>query len=68
MTGIRRGNELIIPCRFCAYAQKEKILNAWCMAYPTGKGKPDMVYFDNKPCPKFKAGEDLLPYELQIKN
>ena len=68
MIGMRHGNERIIPCRIDAYAQKGKILNAWCMAYPTGKGKPDMVYFDNKPCPKFKAWEDLLQYELQIKN
>lgn len=66
MNGLRHGDEQKIPCRKCANAQKGKILNARCLAYPNEKGKPDEVYFDNKPCPKFKSGEDLLPYEIKI--
>ena len=64
--GLRRGNKKTIPCRTCLNAKKGQILSARCRAYPNDKGKPDEVYFDNAPCPRYKAGEDLLPYEIEI--
>lgn len=66
MTGMRRCNEEKMQCRTCAHAEKEHIGKARCEAYPDGAGKPDDVYFDNAPCPKYKQGEDLLPFEIQI--
>lgn len=64
MIGLRRGDEKLIPCRTCTNAEKEHILRAKCHAYP--EGKPDDVYFDNAPCPRYKRGEDLLKYEIEI--
>lgn len=66
MTGMRRCNEEKMACRFCAYAEKEHIGRCYCAKYPDGIYKPNDVYFENAPCPKFKQGEDLLPYEIQI--
>mgnify|MGYP007128600336 CR=1 FL=1 len=64
MTGMRTCDVEKMQCRTCVYAEKEHIGKAECEAYP--EGKPDDVYFDNASCPKYKKGEDLLPYEIQI--
>lgn len=64
MTGMRTCNEKKVHCRFCAFAEREHICRGECEKYPDGK--PDEVYFENSDCPKFKRGEDLLPYEIEI--
>lgn len=64
MTGIRTCNEKKMHCRFCAFAEREHIGRGECTEYPDGK--PGDVYFDNSKCPKFKQGEDLLPFEIEI--
>lgn len=64
MAGMRTCNEEEIHCRFCQSAERERIGRGTCKEYPDGK--PDDVYFDNANCPKFKRGEDLLPYEIVI--
>lgn len=66
MIGIQRCNEEKMACRFCEHAEKEHIGRGSCDVYPEPKGKPNDVYFDNAPCPKFERGEDLLPYEIVI--
>lgn len=66
MIGMRRCNEKKMACRFCAHAEKEHIGRCYCTEYPDGIYKRNDVYFENAPCPKFKQGEDLLPYEIQI--
>ena len=66
MTGMRMPDVNKIACRFCGHAEKEHIARAHCKEYPEGVWKPKEVCFDNAPCPKFKEGEDLLPYEIQI--
>ena len=53
-----------MACRYCRFAEKEHIGRGYCSQYP--KRKPHDIYFDNAPCPKFKRGEDLLPYEIEI--
>ncbi len=63
---MRRCDEEKMKCRFCAHAEKQHIGAGRCEEYPDEKGKPRDVYFDNAPCPKFKEGEDLLPYENTI--
>lgn len=55
-----------IACRYCVIAEKEHIARYYCSEYPEPEGKPSEVMFDNAPCPKFKKGEDLLPYEIEI--
>lgn len=66
MTGMQRCDEEKMQCRFCRFAEKEHIGRGYCVCYPEPKRKPDDVYFDNAPCPKFERGEDLLPYEIRI--
>lgn len=66
MTGMRTCNEELMQCRTCAYAEKEHIGRGYCSQYPDPKGKPRDVYIENASCPKYKEGEDLLPYEIQI--
>lgn len=66
MIGMRRCDEEQMQCRYCQFAEKEHIGRSYCISYPKDIRKPDDVYFDNAPCPKFKEGEDLLLYEIQI--
>lgn len=63
MTGMRICDVTKMACRNCKFATKEHIGGSGCAQY---QDKPDDVYFDNAPCPKFGQGEDLLPYEIQI--
>jgi len=64
MTGMRSCDEKKMQCRFCAFAEREHIGRGKCEKYPDGK--PDDVYFQNADCQRFKRGEDLLPYEIEI--
>lgn len=66
MIGMQTCNEEKMACRFCIFAEREHIGRCYCVAYPDGVYKPHDVYFQNASCPKFKQGEDLLPYEIQI--
>lgn len=66
MIGMRSCNEEKMACRFCTHAEKEHIGRGYCSEYPKGIYKPRDVYIENAPCPNFKRGEDLLPYEIQI--
>ncbi len=64
MRGLRTPDVKKIACRYCSNARKGGIAQGRCTVYPDGK--PDGVIFYNKPCPKYKKGEDLLPYEIEI--
>lgn len=58
---MRSCNVEKMACRYCEHAQVGHIRWGFCEQYP--KYKPEKVYFENKECPKFKRGVDLLPYE-----
>lgn len=64
MTGMRTCDEKKMACRHCDHAERGHIGRGECEEYPDGK--PDDVYFDSAKCPKFKKGEDILPYEIDI--
>lgn len=61
---MNRCDEEKMQCRYCKFAQKEHIGWSHCVQYPVDK--PDDVYFENAPCPKFEQGIDLLPFELTM--
>ncbi|WP_414150315.1 hypothetical protein ACIZ62_12895 [Acetobacterium carbinolicum] len=63
MIGLRRSNAEKIHCRTCKHAEKSHICRGRCEIF---EHKPDDVYFDNAPCPKYEKGEDLLKYEIEI--
>ncbi len=66
MTGMHIPNVEKIACRRCKHAEKEHLARAYCEEFPEGIWKPNEVVFKNAPCPKFKQGKDLLPYEIEI--
>lgn len=68
MKGIRTADPEQIACRNCKNAIRGAICKGTCKKYNeiNNNRKPEDVYFDNAPCPKYEKGEDLLKYEIQI--
>jgi hypothetical protein len=66
--GLRTADPEKVQCRYCENAIKGGICKGTCKVFDDieNNRKPDEVYFDNAPCPKFIKGEDLIKYEVEI--
>jgi hypothetical protein len=64
--GWKRANARELPCRTCKNAFPGGIAKATCEVFNDiyTNAKPENVYFENEPCPKYEQGEDLISKEL----